>query len=140
MKTIRLLAATLILLALSPQSTMATDQEMSETARKRFEEARSRLELSDEQVELVVPIVLESFQRQKAVLERYGLDIEKLGSGDQPRLRFRQARKLSKELDGVRADTLKELDEILSPSQLKEYERLQSERREATRKRIRAGR
>jgi hypothetical protein len=40
----------------------------------------------------------------------------------------------------VRAQTLKELDGTLSPKQLKEYKRLQAERKEAIRKRLRSRR
>jgi len=128
--------STLVTIFLLQLSVAGADAPETEAVKKRLQEAKSRLELTDEQVELVVPILKAGFQSQKAILEAYGLDIEQLGKGNQPQLKFREARRLSKDLDAARAKTLKKLEGVLSPGQVKVYEQLQSERRKAVRKKI----
>ena len=133
--------STLVPIFLLQLSVAGADAPKTEAVKKkRLQEAKSRLELTDEQVELVVPILKAGFQSQKAILEAYGLDIEQLGKGNQPQLKFREARRLSKDLDAARAKTLKKLEGVLSPGQVKVYEQLQSDRRKAVRKKIRSRR
>ena len=82
-----------------------------------FAETKARLDLTDEQVEQVTPILQSSFESRRAILLKYGIDIESRKPPAQ-KLGFRKARTLGKELDNVRASTLRELDDILTEEQL----------------------
>lgn len=96
-----------------------------ETARQelleRVERARERLQLTDEQAPQVEAILRESAEKRRAVLEKYPLG--------ESRLSPRQARTLKRELEAIRRDTRASLAEVLTPQQLEEYDRIQSELR-----------
>ena len=104
-----------------------------------FAETKDRLDLSDEQVKKIEPILQSSYESQQAVLQKYGIDIE---SGEPPahKLGFRKARAMGQELQTVRASTAEALEDILTKEQMREYETMQDERRNKMRERIRAGR
>jgi hypothetical protein len=104
-----------------------------------FAETKARLDLTDEQVEQVTPILQSSFESRRAILLEYGIDIESRKPPAQ-KLGFRKARTLGKELDNVRASTLRELDDILTEEQLSEYVAMQNERKNRMRERLRASR
>ena len=108
---------------------------------QRLAETEARLNLSEEQIKQVRPVLELNFISSKDVLAKYGVDLE---SGDttkkhnnSKRLGFRDARKLSQELEAVRASTLRELSDMLTEAQLAKYRQLQAERKAALRQRLR---
>jgi len=101
-------------------------------------EAKVRLHLSDEQLEVVKPIMKASIESQHSILARYGIDLEDEGRPN-IRLGFSKARRLQNDLREVRARTLEQLDDILSDEQLNEFRKIQEERRQEVMNRLRGG-
>jgi hypothetical protein len=124
-------------LTLPGTATAAPTEERSAMVEERLVEVRTRLGLTDEQITLIEPIVADSLAQQRGVLERYGIDPETLGGGGQ---NFRTMRRMKSELDTVRADTMDQLQGILTPSQLEEFSAIQEERKAEMRARMRASR
>jgi Spy/CpxP family protein refolding chaperone len=102
-------------------------------------ETQSRLDLSDEQLDQVRPVMQSAAEAQRSVLTRYGIDLEAEGAPE-TKLGMREARKLRSDLGKVRAETLEQLDDILTDEQLDELRKLQEERRQEMKKRIRGER
>ena len=126
----------MIVLAIQP---VWADTDREVRFEERLAEAKDRLDLSDEQLEQVKPIMQAAAEAQRSILARYDIDLETQG-GPGNRLGMRDARKLRSELSKVRVDTLEKLDGILTNEQLDEFKKLQEERRQEMKKRIRAGR
>jgi hypothetical protein len=103
-----------------------------------MEEAKARLNLSDDQLDRMAPVLEESIEAQRRILSRYGIDLERR-NGSKGKLGLRQARSMRQELEAVRADTLSELEGILNDDQLDEFERMQEERKAEMREHIRGG-
>ena len=76
-------------------------------------------------------MVRESAERRFAVLEKYGFS-----DGERPSLSFREKRKLRGEINDVNEDALDRLSEVLTDDQLKEYKKIQEERRTEMRERL----
>ena len=110
--------------------------EQLEQLRQRLEEARTRLNLTDEQVEQVSPILRSGFEALLGVLQEHGID-PRDRSGGANRLRFRQLRRLQRDLNAVREQTIENLDEVLTDEQLETYKEIQEENRQAMRERLR---
>ena len=110
--------------------------EQLEELRQRLEEARTRLDLTDEQVEQVRPILRAGSEALLGVLQEHGIDLRDR-SGGANRLRFRQLRRLQRDLEAVREQTLEDLDEVLTDEQLEIYKEIQEENRQAMRERLR---
>ena len=108
-------------------------------AEQRMAELRARLDLSDTQVKALTPVVKESMAAQQSILSRYGINLES-GRGAAQKLGPRDALAMKRELDGIRTDTLRAVDDILTDKQLDEFKRIQDERRAAMQKRIRGER
>jgi hypothetical protein len=104
-----------------------------------MEEAKLRLDLTDDQVDQVSPVLEESLRARKKVLSSYGIDLENR-SGPQSRIGIRQARAMRKELGAIQEETLNELSGILSAQQMEELKMMQEERKAEVRERIRAQR
>jgi Spy/CpxP family protein refolding chaperone len=126
----------MIVLAIQP---VLAESDREVRFEERLAEAKERLDLSDEQLEQVKPVMQEATEAQRSILARYGIDLEAEG-GSGNALGMREARKLRQDLSKVRADTLEKLDGILTDEQLDEFKKLQEERRQEMKKRIRAGR
>jgi Spy/CpxP family protein refolding chaperone len=126
----------MIVLAIQP---VLAESDREVRFEERLAEAKERLDLSDEQLEQVKPVMQEATEAQRSILARYGIDLEAEG-GSGNALGMREARKLRQDLSKVRADTLKKLDGILTDEQLEEFKKLQEERRQEMKERIRAGR
>ena len=109
--------------------------EQAEQFQQRLEETRSRLNLTDEQVEQVRPILRAGFEALLEVLEEHGIDLQDR-SGAAGRLRFRQLRRLQRDLNAVREQTIEDLDDVLTDEQLETYKEIQEENRQAIRKRL----
>lgn len=137
MTTIRsLLIVTLISLsALCAADTLAEDYQSAETE-QRLAEARERLNLSEEQLEQLTPVLREGMAAQRRILSNYGIDLDnRNGSGNW--LGLRQARAMRQEMALVRSDTIAAADKILTDAQLEELKQMQKERQKEMRERIR---
>ena len=130
----------LILLLIGSLSHAADDR--AAQAEQRIEEAKLRLNLSDEQLEQLTPVLEQSVDAQRTIMASYGIDLDDLNDPGAPkqRLGFRQAREMRGEMEAVRANTFGQLEGILTDEQLDEFRRMQEERRAEMRKRIQAGR
>ena len=78
-------------------------------------ETNAHLDLTDEQA---ASILQSNFELQRAVLLKYGIDIE---SGKPPakKLGYRKARAMGRELEAVRAETNQALENILTKEQMR---------------------
>ncbi len=110
--------------------------ERLEIFQQRLEEARTRLDLTDEQVEQVRPVLRTEFEALSEVLQEYGIDLQDR-SGGAGRLGFLRLRRLQRDVSAVREQTLEELDEMLTDAQLEAYKEIQEENRQAMRERLR---
>lgn len=117
--------------------TAAQERDRAGKLRQLLEEARARLKLTDDQIERVRPILRAGIRSQAQVLEKHGLDIGGRSGERGSRLGLRQLRQLGRDLDRVREQTVKDLGEVLSAAQIKEYKQIQKERKQALRKRLR---
>ena len=133
-----LTAAFLTALALVTPPSLAKEDRAAQVE-QRIEEARTRLDLTDEQLDRMAPVLEESMEARRRILSSYGIDLEDR-SGPDKRIGLRQARAMRKELDVVQADTLEALAGILNDEQMDEFTRMQEERKAEMRERIRGGR
>jgi len=132
----RLLSNTVIVtLALISPFALASSDRMAQVE-QRMEEARERLNLSDEQLDQMTPVIEESMRKRRAILSSYGIDSENR-KNVKGKLGLRKALAMKKELDEVRADTLQGLDGVLTDEQLQEFKLMQAERQSEMRERIR---
>lgn len=116
----------LVFLAVQP---VWADSDREALPEERLSEAKVMLHLSDEQLEVVEPIMKASIKAQHSILARYGIDLEDEGR-PKTRLGLANARRLQNDLRGVRARTLEQLDE---------FRKIQEERRQAVMNRMRGG-
>jgi hypothetical protein len=101
-----------------------------------MEEVRERLDLSDEQLQRMMPVIEESMEKRRSILTSYGIDPENRANA-KDKLGLRKALAMKKELDAVRKDTFQALDGVLTDGQLQEFKRIQAERQSEMRERIR---
>jgi hypothetical protein len=100
-------------LAFSETDSVVEPENASAVLEDMFAETKARLDLTDEQVEQVTPILQSSFESRRAILLEYGIDIESRKPPAQ-KLGFRKA--------------------------LSEYVAMQNERKNRMRERLRASR
>ena len=105
----------------------------------RVEQTRERLNLTDEQVAQIEPILESSFEASMLVLENHGIDLS-VPRDQRERPGFRKMRAIAKDMKAVRQETAEEMAEILSVEQMEEYRKIQEERRAELREQIRARR
>ena len=129
-RRIAVLWASLVLAALPA---VQAEEDRAAQFEARMAETKARLNLSDEQVEQLTPILRSGFEAQMAVLEKNGIDFQNENSDDRERLGIRDARKLRKEMETVRVNTLDEVEKILSDEQFAEYEEILAERQKKMR-------
>ena len=135
-----LLALVLLLLAmpLYAQDAESEEKAMSEEASERFhaqlQETEERLQLTDEQKETVRPILEEAYGQRQAVLKKHGVDLESTEKADRPGRRT--LRRMRNDLQEVNKETQRELEEVLTSEQIKQWEALQEERRAEMRKKL----
>jgi Spy/CpxP family protein refolding chaperone len=135
MKRLAIAAALVALLA--PGTHFAAEESQTEMAQEHMRQIFERLELTDEQIDKVKPVLEESAAAQQAILSCYGMDREsRQDSAEKPGLR--EMRAMRKEMETVRKSTLGELERILSDEQLEEFTSIQEERRAEMKKRLRA--
>ena len=129
-------AALLVALAFAALPVAQAEEDRAAQFEQRLTETKARLNLSDEQLEQLTPVLKSSFEAQMAVLEKHGIDLENRGSGNQKKLGFREARRLRNDLDVVRKSTLEQVEGILSEEQFSEYKKIQDERKKKMREMI----
>ena len=129
---------TVLWMALAFAAIPATQAEEDRAAQfeERIAETKARLNLSDEQLEELTPILRSGFEAQMAVLEENGIDLQNEGPDSREKLGFRDARKLRKEMNAVRDNTSDEVEKILSDEQFAEYKEIQAERQKKMREMI----
>jgi len=134
------LFATVSLIALVFASPLSTaNEDRAADLEGRMQEAQARLNLSDAQIDQMAPIMERAMQAQKDIMARYGMDPEsRNGSGNRPGLRAMRAMK--QEIAVVRSDTRAALEPILSDGQMAEFQRMQEERKDEMRDRVRSSR
>lgn len=131
-------AVTIVALFAIGTQAMAEDDRAA-MAKEQMQQTFERLDLTDEQIEQVRPVLEKSAAEQQEILARYGIDLEAPQSSSEKPGR-RQLMAMRKEMEPVRKNTLTELGEILSDEQLEELKRIQEERRAEMRGRMRGGR
>jgi hypothetical protein len=120
-------------------ASVKADDERAAKAQEQMQQTFERLELTDEQIEQVKPVLQESASAQQEILASYGMDPQsRQNSASKPGLR--QMRAMRSEMEGVRKDTINELEPILSNEQLDEFKLIQQERRAEMKERMRASR
>ena len=117
--------------------TAAQETDRSGKLRQLLADARARLNLTDAQIERIRPILRAGIRAQAKVLEKHGIDIGGRSGERDSRLGLRQLRQLGRDLDRVREQTVKDLADVLSATQIKAYKEIQKERKQALRKRLR---
>ena len=127
--------AAIVSLALVSPFALASSDRVAQVE-QRMGEARERLNLSDEQLEQMTPVIEESMRKRRAILSSYGVDPENRANA-KGKLGLRKALAMKKELNAVRADTLQALDGVLTDEQLEEFKLMQAERQSEMRERIR---
>ena len=133
MKTVFGLIATLALFGIS--TALAADREEIEAkAQEKLEQVIEELELTDEQVAAMRPILEASFERQAAVLEEHGVSLEDRSRED--RLSRRERRALRSDLKDEREETMEALSEVLNDEQLEAYRDMAEERQDEMRSRL----
>lgn len=130
-------AALIVLFAIGTQA--KADDDRAAMVQKQMQQTFERLELTDEQIEQVKPVLEVSVASMQQILLSYGMDPEsRQGSAEKPQ--FRKMRAMRKEMHAVRENTLAELELILSDEQLEEFKRIQGERQAEMRERMRGAR
>ena len=132
-----LTTAALFCLALSSPLCHANDTRAAKLEQYVLD-AKDRLQLTDDQITRIAPVLGESIDRQRGVLARYGIDPDSSGETSR-RIGLRDAVAMKKALDEVRSATLASVGDILTTEQLEEFVRMQDERRDEVRSRIRGG-
>ena len=134
MKALPIIGA-LVILAFASQQTQA-EAEGHEEAAERLAQIQARLNLSDDQLDRMAPILEESQANRRVILARYGINLDNRG-GSSKRPGFRQMRAMRGELEGIRAETLAELEDILTREQLAKFKLMLEEQRAEIRERLR---
>lgn len=128
------MALSMLFLALSAYS----DDDRQSTIESRLEETKVRLNLTEEQVDQVFPVLENSANERQAILAKYGVDLENPELSG--KLGMRQARAMKRELDAVGVETLASIEGILTEAQIKEFKQLQEERQAKMREQMRSRR
>ena len=135
MKPVIVLAA---LIMFTASATLAhAEHHAMDAAKSQMQETLQRLELTDEQMAAVKPVLESSAAAREEIMANYGMDAEsRETSGERPGRR--QLRAMKKELDAVQDKTMQDLEQILTDEQLAEFKLIQQERQSAMRERMRS--
>lgn len=90
-----------------------------------------QLKLTPEQEKKVLPILEQSFQKRKTMLESYGFL-----SGEMPKLTQKQKEEIDAKMIAIRAETHVQLVDLLDTKQLEEAKKIQREYHEEFRRRL----
>ena len=130
------IAALWMALAIAALPAVQAEEDRAAQFEEQLAETKARLNLSDEQIEQLTPILRSGFEAQMAVLKENGIDLQNEDPGSREKLGFRDARKLRKDMKAVRANTSDEVEKILSDEQFAEYKEIQDERQKKMREMI----
>ncbi len=117
------------------QGETTTTERPSPRLYRLFDPVFGRRDLAARSAQQVRPILRAGFEALLEVLEEHGIDLQDR-SGAAGRLRFRQLRRLQRDLNAVREQTIEDLDDVLTDEQLETYKEIQEENRQAIRKRL----
>jgi len=134
------IAALWMAFAIAALPAVQAEEDRAAQFEEQLAETKARLNLSDEQIEQLTPILRSGFEAQMAVLKENGIDLQNEDPGSREKLGFRDARKLRKDMKAVRANTSDEVEKILSDEQFAEYKEIQDERQKKMREKIKARR
>ncbi len=112
------------------------DDDRAAMAQEQMRQTFERLELTEEQIEQVEPVLRESAAARHEILSKYGMDPESRQSSE-GKPGMREMRTMRKEMEAVRKNVLDQLEPILSEEQFQEFKLMQDERRAEMRERIR---
>lgn len=121
-------------------------KKMPETPEERLEAIAERLELTDEQKQEVIPILiadmkarLDFWEENESTIEMLSRRAELLQTGGPVELREfeRDVRRLQSKLDKINVDTNDQLKEHLSRKQFREFRKIQNELRDDFQSRLR---
>lgn len=131
--------ATLMMVLILPVIVPAAAQELDPDRRaeieSRIEQAKERLNLTEEQVEQIKPIIKSSFEASMEILESHGIDLS-IPQEERERPSFGELRALNKDMQKVRTESTAQMAEVLSDEQMAEFRKMQEERREQMRAEI----
>ncbi len=137
MKRPKTAVAFLALSLISPQ--LQAGEDRAAMAQSQMQQTMERLELSDEQIELVKPVLQGAASTQQEILASYGMDSQsRQNAASKPGMSQMMA--MRDEMTAVRESTLEALDPILSDEQMEEFKLIQKERQAEMRKRMRVSR
>lgn len=91
-------------------------------SREDIAEMQSRLELTPEQIEAIAPILENSMSARNSTFDKYGVNFE---TCDRPGALG--LIRLNKDMNRINANTRSRLAEILTPPQLREYDKIVAE-------------
>lgn len=113
----------------------ATDREdIDAKVKEKLEQAIVELELTDEQVEAIRPVLEASFERRAEVLDEYGIELGGREKGR--RLSLRERRALRSKLKDEHKQTIEALSDVLTDDQLAAYEAMAKERQDKLKLRL----
>lgn len=121
-------------------------EKMPETPEERLEAIAERLELSDEQKQEVIPILMadmkarsDFWKENESTIEMLSRRFELLQTAGPVELREleRDVRRLQSKLDKINTDTNEQLKEHLSRKQLREFRKIRNELRDDFQSRLR---
>lgn len=133
------LGATMILtLSAAAFTTEAQDRQLSDEQvakiEAQVEQTQARLNVTDEQANLLSPLLVDNFEKRATILQSYGI-----AEGTAPNLSVRQKLNLRKEMQAQTEATTSQVAEILTDEQMTEFEKIQEDAREAFKARIQSG-
>ena len=128
-----------LFVASAPALAQQIDPERHEDIEARVEQAKQRLNLTDEQVEQIKPVIKSNAEATKRILESHGIDLSvPKEQRNQPSMR--EMRALGKDMKALRLETTEQMAAILTDEQFEEFLTMQEERRDEMRDKIRAKR
>jgi hypothetical protein len=137
--TVRYLFALPVLTLLTATPLRAQADEVSDLMRARInaqiQESMEQLQLSEEQQEVVRPILEENFTKRLAVMAKYGLDPQSMMEGDRPGRRT--LRRMRNDIDEVSKNTEEQLKTVLTDEQIDLWNEMEEERRSRMREQMR---
>ncbi|AWF79924.1 hypothetical protein BTJ40_03325 [Microbulbifer sp. A4B17] len=127
------------IIAISTNTAVWAENDRDVQLTERLETTKARLNLSEEQVEKITPILEASYKERGQVLAKYGINIESPGGALQ-KMSFREKRQMAKEMAAIKESVLNKMSAILTDQQLSEFKKIQEESSAAFRAKLQEGR
>ena len=96
---------------------------------------KERLQLTDDQLQKIAPVLKQSVEARRSILSRYGIDYD-APKRPQEKLGLRNAMSMKRELNAAKIATQMAVSDILTKEQMEEFKRLQEEQKEKFRSRM----